>query len=360
MTEDIADAILDWIDTDDEMREFGAESDYYSTLVPGYAPKNGPLDSIDELLLVRDVTPSLLYGVDANRNNHADSMEPDSQGLIDVDNSDGTMNSGWAAYLTVHSYESNTTEEGETKIDLNQDDLEALYDELSEALSTEWATFIVGYRQNGASTNANAQPASSVQRDQINFEGQQLKEISSILDLVGVGTQINTQGSNNNTPTALAPMLEENSSNLETDLPKLLDAVTVSSEETLSGRININQASRVVLLTIPGMTEDAADQIIYNRIEDPTEADEDQSYSVWPLIRGLVDLTTIKSLEPYVCTGGSGLSCPNRGVLRRRAAPGLRSGSDIRCYSEPPPTVLSWNDIGHLGQGYPIEMLGIE
>ena len=153
MTDEIADAILDWIDADDEMREFGAESEYYSTLVPGYEPKNGPLDSIDELLLVRDVTESLLYGVDANRNHHADSMEPDSLSLLDVDNSDGSMTSGWAAYLTVHSYESNTTEEGETKIDLNQDDLETLYDELAEALSEEWAAFIVGYRQNGEASS---------------------------------------------------------------------------------------------------------------------------------------------------------------------------------------------------------------
>ena len=112
MTEEIADAILDWIDADEDMREFGAESDHYSALTPGYAPKNGPLDSIDELLLVRDVTASLLYGVDANRNNHADAVEPDSQSLLDVDNTDGTLNSGWASYLTVHSYESNSSEEG--------------------------------------------------------------------------------------------------------------------------------------------------------------------------------------------------------------------------------------------------------
>lgn len=361
MTEEIADAILDWIDADDEIREFGAESDYYSTLVPGYAPKNGPLDSIDELLLVRDVTATMLYGVDANRNSHADSMEPDPQGLIEVDNSDGAMTSGWAAYLTVHSYESNTTEEGEAKIDLNQDDLETLYDELSEALSAEWATFIVGFRQNGASTDttANAVDASSVQRSQINFEGQDLKDISSVLDLVGVGTQINTQGGQpNSQPTALAPILKEDSGSLETDLPKLLDAVTVSSEETISGRININQASRTVLLTVPGMTEESADQILYNRIEDPIEADEDQSYSVWPLIRGVVDLETMKSLEPYVCTGGAVYRAQ---VVGYYDAGGAYARIEVLLdATQSPPTVLSWNDIGHLGQGYPLEMLGTD
>lgn len=360
MTDEIADAILDWIDADDDMREFGAESDQYSTLVPGYAPKNGPLDSIDELLLVSGVTPSLLYGVDSNRNYNADSIEPDSQSLLDVDNSDGSLNSGWAAYLTVHSFETNTTEEGEEKIDLNQDDLETLYDELSEALSADWATFIVGFRQNGESTNTQgAQPASNVQRDQINFEAENLNDISSVLDLVGVGTQINTQGqggAQGQQQTTLAPILEESS--LETDLPMLLDAVTVSSEETISGRININQASRTVLLTIPGMTEEAADQIIYNRYEDPIDADEDQAYSVWPLIKGVVDLDVMKSLERYVCTGGA--------VYRAQVVGYFDAGGPYARIevlidaTQSPPAVLSWKDIGHLGQGYPLEMLGTD
>ena len=355
MTDEIADAILDWIDEDDEQREFGAESDYYSALVPGYAPKNGPLDSIDELLLVRDVTESLLYGVDANRNYHADSTEPDSQSLLDVDNTDGAMSRGWSAYLTVHSYESNTTEDGEAKIDLNQDDLETLYDEVAEALSEDWAAFIVGYRQNG--TSADTQGSDPPARNSINFEGEAGQEISSVLDLVGVGTQINTtQGGGN--PTQLAPMLEENSGNLETELTMLLDAVTVSSEEAISGRININQASRTVLLAIPGMTEEVADQILYNRFEDPTEADEDQSYSVWPLLKDLVDLETMKSLERFICTGGA--------VYRGQAVGYFDAGGPYARIeflidaTQSPPSVLSWNDIGHLGQGYPLEMLGIE
>ena len=45
-------------------REYGAEfSDYYSTLSPGYQPRNGPPETIDELLLVRGVTPVLQAAV---------------------------------------------------------------------------------------------------------------------------------------------------------------------------------------------------------------------------------------------------------------------------------------------------------
>jgi type II secretory pathway component PulK len=46
MTEEIADAILDYIDTDDEPREFGAEAEEYTTLDPPYEPKNGPLVTV--------------------------------------------------------------------------------------------------------------------------------------------------------------------------------------------------------------------------------------------------------------------------------------------------------------------------
>jgi len=44
MTEEIAAAILDWIDEDDETRSYGAESDYYETLESPYFTKNGPLE----------------------------------------------------------------------------------------------------------------------------------------------------------------------------------------------------------------------------------------------------------------------------------------------------------------------------
>ena len=45
----------------------GAESDYYGSLSPPYAPRNGPPVTIEELLLVRGVTPQLLFGLDAAR-----------------------------------------------------------------------------------------------------------------------------------------------------------------------------------------------------------------------------------------------------------------------------------------------------
>ncbi|HET6516497.1 MAG TPA: helix-hairpin-helix domain-containing protein [Thermodesulfovibrionales bacterium] len=58
----IVDSILDWKDADDLRRLNGAESDYYMSLPNPYKAKNANFDTLEELLLVKGVTPQILYG----------------------------------------------------------------------------------------------------------------------------------------------------------------------------------------------------------------------------------------------------------------------------------------------------------
>lgn len=58
----IADSVVDWEDEDDDHRTNGAESDYYESLPNPYPAKNKRLDSIEELLLIKGITPELYYG----------------------------------------------------------------------------------------------------------------------------------------------------------------------------------------------------------------------------------------------------------------------------------------------------------
>jgi hypothetical protein len=58
----LADAILDWRDTDLLVRTNGAEADFYDAKGIGYRPANGPFKVLTELLLVRGVTPGLFWG----------------------------------------------------------------------------------------------------------------------------------------------------------------------------------------------------------------------------------------------------------------------------------------------------------
>jgi general secretion pathway protein K len=58
----LVDSIMDWRDADDLHRANGAESDYYAGLSPAYSAKNGPLDSVEDLLWIRGMTRELFYG----------------------------------------------------------------------------------------------------------------------------------------------------------------------------------------------------------------------------------------------------------------------------------------------------------
>jgi general secretion pathway protein K len=50
---ELLDAVADWIDNGDVPRSAGAETPYYQTLKPSYGSKNGNLETLDELRLVK-------------------------------------------------------------------------------------------------------------------------------------------------------------------------------------------------------------------------------------------------------------------------------------------------------------------
>ena len=138
MTADIADAIVDYLDADDTPRPAGAESSYYAGLSPPYQAKNGPLNSVDELLLVKGVTPQLLFGNDRNRN-----------GKLDPGEDAGTdFSRGWAEFLTVYGHELDTTFAGVPRIYLNDANLDAatLYGQLTAALPQGLADYVMATR----------------------------------------------------------------------------------------------------------------------------------------------------------------------------------------------------------------------
>ena len=56
----LVDAIIDWCDEDDAEGINGVESKYYEAL--GYTSKNGYIDDLTELLLIKDITPKMFWG----------------------------------------------------------------------------------------------------------------------------------------------------------------------------------------------------------------------------------------------------------------------------------------------------------
>lgn len=75
MTSDVADNILAWVGSSDPGAASGVSTSYYESLPDPYQLKDGACETVEELLLVKDVTPDLLFGSDANRNYLLDSWE---------------------------------------------------------------------------------------------------------------------------------------------------------------------------------------------------------------------------------------------------------------------------------------------
>ena len=81
MTDEIAWSIVDWIDPDEEPNAGrGREPVLRRPRRRRTSRKNGPLDTVEELLLVKGVTPALLFGNDRNRNGKLDPGEDDGLG----------------------------------------------------------------------------------------------------------------------------------------------------------------------------------------------------------------------------------------------------------------------------------------
>jgi len=352
MTEDVADAILDWIDADDEPRQYGAERETYSSLTPPYAPKNGPLETVEELLLVRGVTPELLFGPDANRNGMIDPHEPSGESVGGVENTAGEMNRGWSGFLTLHSLERNTRPDGRPKVHLNQEDLEKLYSELRDVLSQEIATYIVLYRQFGPYTGSeNGDRLGSERPD---FKQPARFEVKTVLDLVGRKVKATFQGDDR--PTVIQEVLP--AVGISLFLNKLMENVTSNPSATIPGRININQAPRLMLDGIPGMTPEIVEAIMSRRIQDPNSDQPFRDQETWLLIEGLVTLEEMTELMPYITAGGDVYRAQIVGYYDN-LGPSARI-EVILDATKAKPRIVSWKDISHLGRGYALETLGVD
>lgn len=232
MTEEIADAILDWRDRNDEPRRGGVEGGYYENLRYGYQIRNGPFRTIRELLLVKGVTEELLYGEDTNFNGELDYNEKDGDESLPVDNGDDKLDKGWIEYLTCYSIDTNKDAAGEKRININEANEKKLRKSLD--IKESYAKWIVENRKKGYRSIA----------DLINNKSpKQPKESSK-------------KGSN-----------EAEALDLET-FSRIADKITVTNRRKIRGRVNINTAPGVVLTSLLGggdTAEKLAEEIITYR-----------------------------------------------------------------------------------------------
>jgi hypothetical protein len=100
------------------------------------------------------------------------------------------------------------------------------------------------------------------------------------------------------------------------------------------------------------------DQIVAKRVMNPKDADVSRRYETWLMDEGIVDLTQMKALIPFITGGGSVFRAQVIGYFDV-GGPAARIEVIIDATANPPRMVF-WRDISHLGRGYPVEILGTE
>lgn len=348
MTEEIARAILDWIDTDDLPRDLGAESEYYSTLDPPYSPRNATPESIEELLLVKGVTRKLLFGLDENRNGLIEEHEAE---LASNSASGGSADStiGWERLLTLYSRDLNTNSAGRPRIYINDHDLPRLFLRLSE-VEKSWGEFIVLYRQHGPALPTTPLPpaAETVTSLPPDLKVPPRFRIRSLLELIDAKVLIPAVDSK---PSVLvASPFTSSPETLGLMVPKLLDALTIEHRFMVEGAINLNTASTEVLGMIPGLPVEAIERIVSSQDRVSGAVADERKTPAWLWTENVLSREAFETVLPYV-------TC--RGTACRAQIVGYSSQSKLASRAEvvidvstPSPSRLYWKDLLIRGRGY--------
>jgi type II secretory pathway component PulK len=291
MTPELAAAIIDWRDTDEQVSGGGAEAETYALLRPSYYCKNAPFDSVDELRLVSGATLEILLGEDLNRNGVLDPNESD-------ENRNGVADPGLLEYVTVYTFESNLASDGEERININasRDDL---------------ATLITDVLGSGVSERV------------LLALGPPTQAVGSILEFY-----------------VRSGMTEEEFVQIETE-------ITIESGPVLPGKINVNTASAAVLACVPGLGDDKAEALVSYRQANAV----DQSTMAW--VKEVLTEAEAQDAGPYL-TGQSYQFSADIAALGKFGR-GYRRARFVFDTTEGTPKITYRQSLSHLGWALGLE-----
>ena len=254
MTTELANSIIDWQDEDQDISAGGAESEYYLLLSDPYQCKNAPLETVEEVLLIKGSDLDLLYGEDTNRNGILDWNENDGELSPPADNSNGRLDPGFLNYVTIHSYELNAGTDGEEQLDLNDPrNQSAVQELLIEAIGEEESITVLQSLRNGGFFKRSDDLTLI---DAYYASGMDLDDFSEISDRLTTG----------------------------------------GGSEMIAGRINITTAPEAVLLCLPGLEQSDVDALIQERNKSGTDLDT----ILW--ITEALDTEKARGIAQYITT----------------------------------------------------------
>lgn len=275
MTTYIAGAIMDWRGSGQNQATNGANADYYMSLQPPYHPRNGPFETIRELLMVRGVTRDLLFGKDTHENGLLPPAGDGEDDSLTADGLSADSDGGWAGIMTVSSTDKNVTAGGQNRVDVQTADQAALTG--VHGITPTIASAIISYRgQNQFQSIADLLDvtASNNQNQNQNQDNQnQSANSNSGSDSNSNSDQDNSDQSSSTTQNQ-STASNANSGN-STSSQKVIsqdllidiadDISTTDSGQDLAGIINVNTAGLDVLMCLPEVDRQLAQAIISYR-----------------------------------------------------------------------------------------------
>ena len=254
----------------------GANADYYASLQPPYQPRNGPFETVRELLMIRGVSPDLLFGNDQHQNGFLPAADNDEENPASADNLPADVDGGWASDLTVDSSDANVNAAGADRVNIQTADETSL--SAVSGITPAIARAIVQFR------NQN-----------------QFQSIADLLDVTppqNQNVQAGTSGAvASGQPDPLSGTDPGSRVIDETLLMEIADDLTVTSDRNQAGLINLNTAGLETLLCLPGMDREHAQAII-------SFARSQGSFSniAWLLKVPGMDRQLFKQIAPFVTT----------------------------------------------------------
>jgi type II secretory pathway component PulK len=132
---ELADALIDWMDEDDDTTGTGgAESSYYLGLEEPYTAKNAVVETLDELSMIRGFTHAVLYG-DPSRSQASSTIQFSS---------DRYLREGIYDLLTIYSQRPTTAADGSQRVGLGNQQRPQLLQMLTQRLGQQRGVEIFG------------------------------------------------------------------------------------------------------------------------------------------------------------------------------------------------------------------------
>ncbi len=253
MTPERVDCLLDYIDADEEPRNSGAEQEAYD-----YGIKNGPLDTLEELLLVRGFHGGIVFGEDANRNGLLEANEDDGEDRSPADDANGELDLGIAGMATVISGEPDVDSRGRRRVNVNSGSA-ALR---RAGLSNETVEFITLYLDGQEDNPPLKHPSELLEkRFQLRVDHDRRRAGQWVESGVG-GGQLATVLDRLTVGSPAAPPAEG-----EWDEAPEVPSRRLGRSRAIAGLVNVNTASAAVLAALPPISSALAEEIVATRRE---------------------------------------------------------------------------------------------